>query len=152
MYISPSPPPSLHLSVTLSLACLAILLLSSVLCCAQVTEGQASQLQLLLGLVARDDTSFAVSLQLPLQLMQLARPANFHGFTSFSRWQNTTRAVLQHGFSKAAMNDGVEMGVINRHMVHSPLLAKGFRLLSCQLLSCARRKVGRYLGLDMAVR
>jgi hypothetical protein len=85
-----------------------------------VTEGQASQLQLLLGLMGRDgiqDTSFAVSLQLPLQLMQLARPADFNGFTSFSRWQNTTRAVLQHGFSKAAMKDGVEWGVINRHMV-----------------------------------
>lgn len=91
-------------------------------CVPQVTEGQASQLSHILSVVTPDGSfgdAYAASLHLPLQFLQVARPANFHSFSSFIRWQSTARAVLVQGsLIVGAMNSGAG-GSLRRHTVRA---------------------------------
>jgi hypothetical protein len=88
----------------------------------QVTEGQASQLLHLLSVLTLDGSSgnsYAATLHLPLQFVQVARPTNFHSFASFKRWQSTTRGIIVQGLLDLAVKYGNQGGTLKRHTVRT---------------------------------
>eukprot|EP00884_Botryococcus_braunii_P013978 jgi/Botrbrau1/22581/Bobra.176_1s0013.1 len=84
----------------------------------EVTEGQASQLLHLLSVLTPDGSGnmYAATLHLPLHFIQTARPAHFHSFACFKRWQSTTRNILVQGLPDLAVTHGSCRRTLKRHI------------------------------------